>query len=311
MSESNVHYIGGSQNSLQSGFRFIYNSETGAIFTRTPSSWAKIGLFYLVYYTCLTLFFTGMLMIFLYGFTDDMMPSLTGCHSVLPQKPGMGFRPQPDETNALIKFNPEQPKSYEDYVKNIHQYLSSPFPRVNKRANISYFTGQDSKYFRNCTVDSSKAKPTTKPCAFDLGEMPNVTKECVNQSYGFPSGQPCVAVKLNRIIEFVPELTNETDPYLKIRCEGLYPADEDNIGPVEYFPKDGVDTWHYPYMGQKYYLSPLVFVKFRQVTRNVLVQVVCRPVNAANIEPKRQTKGDGLVKFEILVGDLGSKENDD
>lgn len=305
MSESNVYYSGGSNSNLQSGFRFIYNGETGTIFTRTPSSWGKICLFYLIYYAGLAGFFAGLLSIFLYGFTDDIMPSLVGCHSILPQNPGMGFRPQPNETKALLKFDPEKPNSYNYYVEHIDQYLSNPREIKEGMKNFSYFAGQDSEYFRNCTVDSPKAKASTKPCTYDLGKMPDVMRECVNQSYGFPSGQPCVAVKLNRIVEFMPKLTNETDPYLKIRCEGQNSADEDNVGSVEYFPKDGVEMWHYPYMGQKHYLSPLVFVKFRNLTRNVLVQVVCRPVNVANIEQKKQSRGDGRIVFELLVGELG------
>lgn len=132
--------------------------------------------------------------------------------------------------------------------------------------------------------------------------MPDVMEKCVNQSYGYPSGQPCVVVKLNRVIDFVPQLANESDAYLQIRCEGMYSADQDNIGDIEYLPKDGVDMWHFPYMGQKHYLSPLVFVKFLNPTPNVLVQVVCRPVNVKNIDSQKQTKGTGVVKFEILVG---------
>lgn len=304
MSESNVHYRGGSNSNLQSGFRFVYNSETGTFFTRTPSSWGKIGLFYLVYYTGLAGFFAGMLSIFLYGFTDDIMPSLVGCYSILPQNPGMGFRPQPNETKAIVMFDPRKPHSYGYYVENIHGFLSNP-RELQDGANISYFAGQTSDYFRNCTADSKKAKLGTKPCAFDLTEMPDVMRECVNQSYGFPSGQPCVAIKLNRVIEFVPKLINESDPYLRIRCEGQNAADRDNIGEIEYFPKDGVDTWHYPFMGQKHYLSPLVFVKFHNVTRNVLVQVVCQPVNVDNIKQKKQSKGDGRIVFELLIGELG------
>ena len=38
------------------GFRyFLYNPETGEILSRTPISWAKIIIFYCIYYTCLGL----------------------------------------------------------------------------------------------------------------------------------------------------------------------------------------------------------------------------------------------------------------
>jgi len=311
VADSNIQYQGGDSAGFQrqSLVAFIYDGQTGAIFTRTPSSWAKIGFFYLVYYSGLAAFFAGMLSIFLYGFTDDEMPSLVGRHSILPQHPAMGFRPQPDETNALIKFDPANNKSYEAHVQNLDDFLAAPRAIAGMGKSVSYFDGQDPEMFRNCSADSPKADaPTSKPCAFDLGEMPEVINECVNQSFGFPAGQPCVAIKINRIIGFVPKLTNQSDQYLKIQCEGLYAADEDNIGQIDYFPKDGIDLWHYPFMGQKHYLSPLVFVKFRNATRNVLVQVVCRPVNADNIVPSKDFKGAGFVKFELFVEERSTPE---
>ena len=59
----------------RSGFlNFVYNPVTGAWFTRTPSSWLKIGIFYLVYYSALAAFFAGMLSIFIFAFTDKTAP---------------------------------------------------------------------------------------------------------------------------------------------------------------------------------------------------------------------------------------------
>ena len=87
----------------------IYNKETGAILTRTPASWGKIGLFYLVYYTCLACFFAGLLAIFLYAFTDDKAPLLTGEHSVKRHfshkmaQTILSFRPTDAGTNEYKK----------------------------------------------------------------------------------------------------------------------------------------------------------------------------------------------------------------
>ena len=59
----------------RSGFlNFVYNPATGTWFTRTPSSWLKIGIFYLVYYSALAAFFAGMLSIFIFAFTDNTAP---------------------------------------------------------------------------------------------------------------------------------------------------------------------------------------------------------------------------------------------
>jgi len=468
--EHEIAYQGGSRNSLQSGLRFIYDGETGAIFTRTPSSWAKIGLFYLVYYACLAGFFVGMLSIFLHLCTNEDQPRLIGKHSILPQNPCMGFRPQPDEDMSIIKFDAKDPKSYDDYVRAMTAFLMNPRGRVGQGGDenekdgvIGYEHGQEN--LRRCIIGGgvtkdkadveSAGKLSGAPCAFNLTEMPEVVEECLQpnstgvRTFGFDKGQPCVIIKLNRIIDFVPILkrpafvkrsivkrsvvkrsvveganineslveatktnnsavvkpaktndsavvepentnnsavveptktndsaviepsktnnsaviepsktndsavmepsktndsavmepakTNDSvvdkpaemivstsaptsasaaavdddDQLLEIRCEGLHSADEDNIGSIDYYPKPGVDLAFFPFRGEKNYLSPLIFVKFRNVTRNVLVQVACRPVNADNILQEKHSKASGQVQFELMISEDGTGDAGD
>ena len=85
---------------------------------------------------------------------------------------------------------------------------------------------------------------------------------------------------------------------------GEHPADVDNLGEVKYYPQDGFDLKYFPYLNQPHYLSPLVFAKFTNPTRGVLIQVVCHPVNAGNIEQEKQQRGDGRVHFELLIDDF-------
>ena len=53
---------------------FLYNKEKGEVLGRTGTSWAKIGLFYVIYYSGLAAFFIALLSIFLYTFTDNKAP---------------------------------------------------------------------------------------------------------------------------------------------------------------------------------------------------------------------------------------------
>ena len=39
---------------------YLYNKETGEVMGRNRESWGKIGLFFLIYYACLTAFFAAM-----------------------------------------------------------------------------------------------------------------------------------------------------------------------------------------------------------------------------------------------------------
>jgi len=276
----------------------IYNSEDGTIFTRTPASWGKIGLFYLIYYTCLASFFAGLLAIFLYSFTDDKAPLLTGQRSVLPQNPGMGFRPMPDVEKTLIKYSVSDAKTYQPYVDAFEQFLQP------NDSSINYREGQDSGLFRDCSNEAldRPAAWADLPCKFLVDDFPDVMEHCVNARYGYEEGTPCIAVKLNKVFEFSPELKNDTDvDFLKLECVGEHAADKDNIGPVEYFPQAGVNMTFFPYLGQKDYLSPLVFVKLQRPKKGVLIQVLCTPSNAANIEQDKMKRGDGRVTFEVLI----------
>lgn len=281
----------------------IYNKETGAIFTRTPASWGKIGAFYFVYYTCLAAFFAGLLAVFLYGFTDDKAPLLVGEHSVLPPNPGMGFRPRPVDEKTMIKYSVKDKKTFQPYIDDFNSFLDP-----DNTAN-TYMKGQSDQDYTDC----SKAAPSsvdynTKPCKFLVPDIKSIMDNCVNANYGFEEGTPCIAVKVNRIFEFMPELMEGTGDDLKIQCRGEQPADEDNIGKLSYYPQAGadetagkIDMFYYPFVGQHGYLSPLVFVKMLEPKKGVLIQIVCTPVNAANIEQDKMKRGDGRVTLEVLI----------
>jgi len=275
----------------------IYNKETGAIFTRTPSSWAKIGLFYLVYYTCLATFFAGLLAIFLYSFTDNKAPLLTGSHSVLPQNPGMGFRPRPDEDKTMIKFSKSSYSTYKAYIDDMGKFLNP-----EKEAN-TYMKGQASTDYLDCkdhVGPRNESKWSSKPCKFLLKDHKDIMDNCVNANYGFEDGTPCFAIKLNKIFEFIPDTGD--DDFLRMQCEGEHAADKDNVGPFEYYPKNGdVPLAFFPFVGQKGYLSPLVFVKMTKPAKGVLLQIVCKPVNAQNIVQNKMSDGDGRVTLEVLI----------
>jgi len=149
----------------------------------------------------------------------------------------------------------------------------------------------------------AKAKSSDLPCKFKVEEMDEVQNECLLKGdYGYTEGKPCVIVKMNKVFEFMPKLKkNSKVDYLQIKCRGEHPADVDNLGPVEYYPRDGFELKYFPYLNQKHYLSPLVFVKFKNPTLGVLIQVVCEPVNADNIKQDKHMRGDGRVHFELLI----------
>lgn len=77
------------------------------------------------------------------------------------------------------------------------------------------------------------------------------------------------------------------------------PADRENIGPIEYIPKQGFPAYYFPYKNNERYLSPFVFVRFTSPVTGVLINIECRAW-AKNIHHNRMERR-GSVHFELLM----------
>lgn len=55
-----------------------------------------------------------------------------------------------------------------------------------------------------------------------------------------------------------------------VSCEGENPADKENIGPVQYYPRQGFPGYFFPYENSEGYLSPLVAVQFTRPIRKYI-----------------------------------------
>ena len=110
--------------------KFIWNSQTKEFLGRDGASWAKLSLFYAVFYAFLGGFFIGLLAIFASTMPADR-PTYYGESSTMNIRglnPGLGFRPQIDVEDHLIAFNPENKNDadgYEKFVKNLNLFLEA------------------------------------------------------------------------------------------------------------------------------------------------------------------------------------------
>lgn len=281
---------------------FIWDGEEKKFLGRGGRNWAEIGAFYLVFYTILLGFFVGMLAVF-YQTIDGDRPRLTGESSLLKGNPGMGFKPMPDIESTLLRYS-FQNESVFPLVKEIMTVLK-PYAKATADGVAV-----------NCS-ETNGEKTEEQACAVDYKKL---TEQCNEENYfGFGTeGKPCVLLRLNKIFDWIPEPFTEEDVNatdmsddLKqkvrqkpnnvwIECVGENPADIDNLGAdIEYFPEQSFASYYYPYLNQKGYLSPLMFVKFNSVERNVAVMVECRAW-AKNIRYDR-TEKEGGVHFELLL----------
>lgn len=281
---------------------FLYNSDTGEACGRTGSSWAQIGLFYLVYYSCLAGFFACMLALF-FTTVNSNYPVQQHLNSILKENPGMGFRPQPDIETTLIRFEQGKPESYGVYTKHIHAYLDN-YENEN----------QEGENYIDCTNLAEEDRDEDKVCKFDLNQLGEEDDDCIFQNeYGYEDGQPCVLLKLNKIYDWRPKLyNNETHPpesaglgdrwdedWVAVNCEGENPADAENMGEIEFHPALGFHKRYFPYLNQEGYRQPLVFVQFKNPKNGVLIQVTCK-VWVQGITHNRNDKA-GSIHFELMV----------
>jgi sodium/potassium-transporting ATPase subunit beta len=278
---------------------FLYNSDKGEVLGRTGKSWGLILLFYAVYYGLLAGFFAICLLGF-FKTMDDNAPTQQNMYSLLKQNPGMGFRPKPDISSTLIKFNAHEQKTYEKYLRNINETLKP------------YTTKTDGVVHADCTDLSPGSLSGDEVCDFPLSMLgSNCTYE--NQ-YGYAEGKPCVILKINKVYNWSPvpfengsdaeiaatkELEERRDDdYIGVNCVGEIDADGNSINQVTYYPPKGFPSIFFPYRRQPGYLAPVVMAQF-DVVPGRLVMVWCR-VWAKNIKHHRVDL-QGSVHFELLV----------
>ncbi|XP_050300684.1 sodium/potassium-transporting ATPase subunit beta-2-like [Anthonomus grandis grandis] len=289
---------------------FIWNSETGQFLGRTGSSWAKILLFYILFYIVLIGFFSAMLVVF-FQTLDYKVPKWQLDSSLIGSNPGLGFRPMPPESNiesTLIWYKPSDIGNIQYWQKELNKFLvhynKSNNPHADKLEDCPPHQRPSPGKVCNVQVDH-----TWGPCY--PGEGFN---------YGSRDGGPCIFLKLNRIYNWLPEYYNDSNidqvPTMKeslkkeirsapnnkivwVTCEGENTADIEHIGPIRYIPQKGFPSQYFPYLNQEGYLSPLVAVHFEKPKRGVLINIECKAW-AKNIKHDKADRR-GSVHFELMV----------
>ncbi|BHF63619.1 Nkb-3p [Sparganum proliferum] len=261
---------------------------------------ARVGkrwLYFFVLYALLAVCFYGYLNLFMYFQIPRDRPKLTGRQSLLQLHPGLSRVPNPDVVTSLVHFRPQEPLSYskmmDEMLAFLYGYRKS---RCGKLKDCVRGTGGDIIDLR-------------RPCAFDL----NAVGPCNSaNSFGYTSGSPCFALKMNRIYGWLPEPVEFATGVL-VKCEGETENDTLNMGTIYYYDMDYAFTdrtrakttngsFHsafFPFLNQGCYQQPLVFLEFAGIRRNTLIRVKCYLI-AKNI-PVNFEHDEGSVKFEILA----------
>ena len=264
----------------QSWGQIIYNSNEGTYFGRTPASWSRIIIFYIIFYIVLA----GLVAICMRGLLStlsDSEPKWKLDESLIGTNPGLGFRPLSEETErgSVIQFDTKKPEEGR-YWKELLDTFLEKYNETGKNQRFCSFN-QTHNPEQVCVVDTNLFGPCSP-----------------KKSYGYKNGRPCVFLKLNRIYNWMPEYydevkdlpddmpadlkahINNTKDYERqqiwVSCNGQHSPDKENMGEIKFYPSRGFAAYYYPFMNQPDYLSPLIAVQFENLTVNQMVNVECR-----------------------------------
>ncbi|XP_060603242.1 sodium/potassium-transporting ATPase subunit beta-1-like isoform X2 [Ruditapes philippinarum] len=212
--------------------------------------------------------------------------------------PGLYYEPNVESDRRLIRFNTGRSSTpYEIYTKRLDSFLAGYFgENQENQTNCDNIRG-----YRNVSDLHSN-------CRFDITEL---GQDCVKQlDYGYKYGEPCIALHLERILNWLPEpYTIDTVP-VKIRdlwteyavtvhCEGEDPVTKDNLGSIVLYPSDGFNFRYFPKTGLDDWQSPLVFVRLVRPNPAIALRVTCSAY-AKNIKHDDMFQTEN-VSFDVMI----------
>ncbi|XP_061640827.1 sodium/potassium-transporting ATPase subunit beta-233-like [Phyllopteryx taeniolatus] len=292
--------------------KFLWDSEKGELLGRTGGSWFKIIVFYIIFYGCLAGIFIGTIQALLLTLSNYKP---TWQDRVAP--PGLSHTPRSDKSE--VSFNPKEVETYLPYSKALRDFLAKYDD--DKQVNPMKFEdcGDEPGEYKN-RGDLESDTGVRRACRFSrslLGPCSGLDDK--DKDFGFDKGQPCVIVKLNRIVNFRPRppLSNETIPeeaqpkvqpnLIPIYCTNKREEDAGKIGEIKYYGiANGFPLQYYPYYGKllhPHYLQPLVAVHFTNLTRNEELRIECK-VYGENISYSDKDRYQGRFDIKITVNGL-------
>ncbi|OQV18782.1 putative Sodium/potassium-transporting ATPase subunit beta-2 [Hypsibius exemplaris] len=301
--------------------RTIYNSEDGTFIGRTCMQWFQLLVFYICFYVGLAVFFGVGLFLFLHQLSS-LTPKYVVEDSLLGDTPGMGFAPKiTDDGTDLLWVNGTCTEKNcsctgkndcccysgeEEYIKTLTDFMK-PYKNAQQTADT----------FVACRNDrESSEEEVCKVPISDLGPCG------IDPTFGYSTKSPCVALKLNKMISWLPHPytdvdqvpANVTDFYnnvlktkfeldpsmIYITCTGQNDADNEHMGPIMLHPKT-IPKYYFPYRNTPGYLSPLVMVQFLNPQTGIVINVRCSAW-AKNLKPDTSSSTfKATTSFRLLV----------
>jgi len=286
--------------------KFVWNSEKMEFLGRTGCSWFKILLFYVIFYGCLAGIFMGTI--------QAMLLTLSSYKPTYQDRvapPGLSHTPRSEKSE--VSYSMSDKKTYEKYVESMDNLLL-PYDEERQIDLAKYEDCGDTPehYRERGTVESDGSQ--RRACRFHRAWLGSCSGKS-SPTYGFKEGSPCIIVKLNRIINFLPKaprneslplplLSRQNNNLVPVFCKNKREEDADKIGEINYFGfGGGFPLQYYPYYGklvQPQYLQPLVAIQFSNLTRDEEVRIECKAYGA-NIDYSEKDRNQGRFDVKITI----------
>ncbi|KAK0134055.1 Potassium-transporting ATPase subunit beta [Merluccius polli] len=246
--------------------RFVWNSDNGTLMGRTPEKWVYISLYYAAFYVVMTSLFSLAIWVLMYTL-DPYAPDyqdrlLSPGVMVWPDKYG--------EEHVEITYNSSDKHSWTKMSSCLDTFLK-PY-KDDKQTECDNCTKGTYFFQKHFTTPNN----TKKSCSFPrslLGPCSGLH----DSTFGYNCTMPCLIIKMNRIIGFLPSSNNKSQ--IHVNCTVL--SGKENVKKIEYYPDKGImDRSYFPYYGnlaQPHYLNPLVAVRVDLVGKQQ-AKLQCRVV---------------------------------
>ncbi|XP_040019560.1 potassium-transporting ATPase subunit beta [Gasterosteus aculeatus] len=269
--------------------RFVWNSDEGKLLGRTPEKWVYISLYYVAFYVVMTSLFCLAIWTLMYTL-DPYAPD----YQDRLKSPGVMVWPDTyGEEIVEISYNTSDKSSWMKMTNILNEFLE-PY-NDTKQLECNKHNCTRGKYFIQDTF--SAPNHTKWACPFTQS-MLGACSGHEDPTFGYNCTMPCVIIKMNRIISFLP--SNNTEHPAYVNCTVL--EGQHNVDKIEYFPEGGsMDLSYFPYYGrlaQPTYINPLVAVRFSLVNGKK-AKIQCRVVSKIISYENYHDPYEGKVIFQL------------
>uniref|UniRef100_A0A3Q2T407 Sodium/potassium-transporting ATPase subunit beta n=1 Tax=Fundulus heteroclitus TaxID=8078 RepID=A0A3Q2T407_FUNHE len=290
--------------------KFVWNSEKGEFLGRTGSSTAVIFILLMARVRGCVL--AGASGSHLAALVLTVFICLTQTRRCLS---GLSHTPRSEKSE--ISFKMSEAGTYEKYINTVKELLK--LYDLENQNNLDHYEdcGDTPGPYKDRS-DGQDPPGQKKSCRFQKTLLESCSGKD-DDTFGFKQGNPCLIVKLNRIVNYRPRApSNDTLPeglkgksftnLIPIHCKNKREEDATKIGEIKYygFSEGGVVGFplqYYPYYGKQLhgkYLQPLVAIQFTNLTLGEELRIECK-VYGDNIyyNEKDRYQGRFDVKFTV------------